>query len=60
MATGKAGKLKGFEIIKAIHLEPKVWSVDDDLLTPTFKFKRPMLQKKYQTVIDELYSSIKD
>lgn len=58
--TGKAEKLKGFELIKAVHLEPAMFSIEEDLLTPTFKLKRPQLQKKYQKVIDALYATVKE
>ena len=54
-ATAKEAKLKGFEIAKTIHLESALFSVENDLLTPTFKSKRPQLQKKYQAVIDAMY-----
>ena len=54
MATGKEEKLKSFELIKAVHLEAEPWSVDNDLLTPTFKLRRPQLQKRYQADIDAL------
>mmetsp|Transcript_9256 Transcript_9256/g.16316 ORF Transcript_9256/g.16316 Transcript_9256/m.16316 type:complete len:660 (-) Transcript_9256:759-2738(-) len=57
-ATGKADKLKGFEMIKALHIEPTLWSVEDNLLTPTFKLKRPQLKTKYQATIDALYASV--
>jgi long-subunit acyl-CoA synthetase (AMP-forming) len=40
--------LQGFEAIKGVLLEPEQFSVDNDCLTPTFKFKRPQLQKRYQ------------
>jgi hypothetical protein len=40
--------LQGFEAIKGVLLEPEEFSVDNDCLTPTFKFKRPQLQKRYQ------------
>ena len=59
-ATGKAEKLKGFELVRAVHLEPHPFAVEDDLLTPTFKLKRPQLQKKYQAVIDALYKECKE
>lgn len=59
-STGKADKLKGFELVKAVKLEPMQFSIEDDLLTPTFKFKRPQLQKKYQAAIDAMYVEIKE
>ncbi|XP_068644422.1 long chain acyl-CoA synthetase 4-like isoform X1 [Aristolochia californica] len=57
--TGKAKKLKGFELVKAIHLEPEPFDMERDLLTPTYKKKRPQLLKYYQNVVDELYKSAK-
>lgn len=42
-------------MIKKLHLESEVWSVDNGLLTPTFKMKRNELKKKYQSVLDSLY-----
>lgn len=59
-ATGKAEGLKGFEMIKALLLETKLFSVEDDLMTPTFKLKRPQLRTKYQPDIDVMYAGIKD
>ena len=58
VSTGKADKLNGFEIIKALHLEPRPFSVEDDLLTPTFKLKRPQMLKKYQAEVDALYKEL--
>ncbi|WIA35224.1 hypothetical protein OEZ86_003686 [Tetradesmus obliquus] len=57
-ATGKENKTKGFEAIKGVLLEPEQFSVDNDCLTPTFKFKRPQLQKRYQAKIDALYDKL--
>jgi long-chain acyl-CoA synthetase len=54
-ATAKDAKLKGFEVVKKIHIDSQLFSVENDLLTPTFKSKRPQLQKKYQKVIDQMY-----
>ncbi|OAY82753.1 Long chain acyl-CoA synthetase 4, partial [Ananas comosus] len=45
---GKEKKLKGFEFIKAIHLDPAPFDMERDLITPTFKKKRPQLLKYYQ------------
>jgi hypothetical protein len=32
--------------------------VENDLITPTFKFKRPQLQRRYQGEIDNMYRSL--
>ncbi|CAI0441664.1 unnamed protein product [Linum tenue] len=55
---GKEKKLKGFEFLKAAHLDPEPFDMERDLLTPTYKKKRPQLLKYYQNVIDEMYKSI--
>lgn len=57
--TAKEKQLKGFEFIKALHLDPVPFDMERDLLTPTFKKKRPQLQKYYQSVIDSMYKSTK-
>lgn len=36
-----------------------VIAVDNDLMTPSFKLKRPQLQKHYQKQIDEMYKEAK-
>ncbi|CAK7335715.1 unnamed protein product [Dovyalis caffra] len=54
---GKEKKLKGFELIKAIHLDPEPFDLERDLITPTYKKKRPHLLKYYQNVIDNMYKS---
>ncbi|XP_022738099.1 long chain acyl-CoA synthetase 5-like isoform X2 [Durio zibethinus] len=54
---GKEKKLKGFEFIKAVHLDPEPFDMERDLLTPTYKKKRPQLLKYYQSVIDNMYKS---
>ncbi|KAE8677960.1 Long chain acyl-CoA synthetase 2 [Hibiscus syriacus] len=55
--TGKEKKLKGFEFIRAVHLDPMPFDMERDLITPTFKKKRPQLLKYYQSVIDDMYKS---
>ncbi|OAY56365.1 long chain acyl-CoA synthetase 4 [Manihot esculenta] len=54
---GKEKKLKGFEFVKAVHLDPEPFDIERDLLTPTYKKKRPQLLKYYQDVIDKMYKS---
>ncbi|KAL6556441.1 Long chain acyl-CoA synthetase 4 [Orobanche gracilis] len=55
----KEKKLKGFEFIRAVHLDPVPFDMERDLITPTFKKKRPQLLKYYQSVIDNMYKGVK-
>ncbi|KAJ6393544.1 hypothetical protein OIU77_022894 [Salix suchowensis] len=54
---GKEKKLKGFELVRDIHLDPEPFDMERDLITPTYKKKRPHLLKYYQNVIDNMYKS---
>ncbi|XP_004143868.1 long chain acyl-CoA synthetase 4 [Cucumis sativus] len=53
----KEQKLKGYENIRAVHLDPLPFDIERDLLTPSFKKKRPQLLKYYQKEIDDMYKS---
>ncbi|KAK7004886.1 long-chain-fatty-acid--CoA ligase 5, partial [Biomphalaria glabrata] len=55
LEQGRLAELKGFEQVKDIYLEWDPFTVENDLLTPTFKNRRPTLRKKYRPIIDELY-----
>jgi long-chain acyl-CoA synthetase len=48
-------KFAKWEQIKRFELTPDVWTVDNNLLTPTFKPKRTEIQKKYQGLYDKIY-----
>ena len=45
-----------WETIKKIELTPEVWTVDNELLTPTFKPKREVIIKKYKDLYDRIYA----
>ena len=47
-------QLKGFEFIKDVHLEPVPFDMDRDLITPTYKKKRPQLLQYYQVLLIEI------
>lgn len=52
------GLLQGFEMIKSLYLDPEQFSVENGLMTPTFKLKRPPLKAKYTPQIDAMYKKI--
>ncbi|XP_031797985.1 long-chain-fatty-acid--CoA ligase 1 isoform X3 [Sarcophilus harrisii] len=56
---GKEAGLKPFEQVKGITLHSELFTVENGLLTPTLKSKRPELRKYFRSQIDELYSTIK-
>lgn len=55
-AFGKQNGLKGFEQVKKIYLTPDEFTVDNDLLTPTFKLKREVAKKKFASQIEAMYA----
>ncbi|KAM9770473.1 long-chain-fatty-acid--CoA ligase 1a [Menidia menidia] len=56
---GKESGLKSFEQVRDIALHPEMFTVQNGLLTPTLKSKRPQLQKRFREQIDNLYARIK-
>jgi long-chain acyl-CoA synthetase len=55
---GRAAQLRGFEHVSAITLVPEPFTVENELLTPTFKLKRPQAKVAYQALIDNMYENI--
>ena len=53
-SKSKTAKFNGIEIVKNIHLEAEMWTIDD-LLTPTFKLKRMEAENKYRSEIERMY-----
>ncbi|XP_042030202.1 long chain acyl-CoA synthetase 4-like isoform X2 [Salvia splendens] len=52
-------KLKGFEFIKGMYLEPVPFDMERDLITPTYKKKRNKFLKYYQKPIEDMYKNTK-
>ncbi|NOQ92407.1 MAG: AMP-binding protein [Flavobacteriaceae bacterium] len=44
-----------WETIKCFELTPEEWTVDNELLTPTFKPKREVILTKYKHLYDKIY-----
>ncbi|KAK9835226.1 hypothetical protein WJX81_007254 [Elliptochloris bilobata] len=59
LEEGRAAKLRGFEQVAAIRLTPDAFSVENGMLTPTFKLKRPQAKAAYEEAVQEMYSMLK-
>jgi len=57
-AIGKRGGLNSFEQVKAIALVDTPFTVENGLLTPTFKAKRNVLEKHFKLQLDALYEQL--
>jgi hypothetical protein len=44
--------------VAAIYLTPEMFAVENGLLTPTFKLKRPQVKSKYQSAVDAMYAKL--
>ncbi|KAL5484661.1 hypothetical protein EMCRGX_G021198 [Ephydatia muelleri] len=53
---GKKNGLSSLEQVKGIVLFPEGFTVENELLTPTFKMKRPELKKRFMEDIVKLYT----
>jgi len=60
VATGKEANLRGFEFFKNVILEVNSFTVENELMTPTFKLRRPNLTKKYKEALDKMYEEMGD
>lgn len=54
----RVAQLRGFEQVQAIHLHPEPFTVENNLLTPTFKLKRPQAKTRFQAEIDTMYAAL--
>ena len=55
---GKANKLSSLEKPKDVYIKTVPFSVENDLLTPTFKLKRNKAKDFYKTQIDAMYAEL--
>jgi long-chain acyl-CoA synthetase len=58
-ASAKENNLKGFEVLKDIHLSAEPFSTENDLMTPSFKLRRPQLKAFYKEKLDGMYEKLK-
>jgi len=53
LATGN--KFNGLERVKKMYLRQTEFTIEEDLLTPSMKLKRPVAAKFFKSEIDALY-----
>ncbi|GFS96040.1 long-chain-fatty-acid--CoA ligase 1 [Nephila pilipes] len=58
IALGRKSGLKSFEQVKDIYLHPRLFTIEDGLLTPTLKTKRLECRKNFKPQIDAMYSHL--
>ncbi|XP_063244280.1 long-chain-fatty-acid--CoA ligase 6 isoform X2 [Bacillus rossius redtenbacheri] len=58
VSWGKECGLRSFEQVKDIYLHPDPFSVQNGLLTPTLKSKRPQLKQYFKPQIEDMYSKL--
>lgn len=55
---GKKNGLKSFEQVKDIYLAPEAFTVENNLMTPTMKTKRPECKKFFMPQIETMYRTL--
>ncbi|XP_049803053.1 long-chain-fatty-acid--CoA ligase 1 isoform X1 [Schistocerca nitens] len=58
ISWGKEAGLKSFEQVKDVYLHPDPFSVQNGLLTPTLKSKRPQLKAYFKPQIEDMYAKL--
>lgn len=57
-ALGREAQLRGFEFVKAVTLTLEPFTMENGLLTPTFKIKRPQAKECFAKAISDMYSEL--
>ncbi|CDO99032.1 unnamed protein product [Coffea canephora] len=57
-AVGRAAQLRGFEFAKAVTLVLEPFTLENGLLTPTFKIKRPQAKAYFAKAIADMYAEL--
>lgn len=55
---GNAAKLHTFEKVADIYLSSEAFSIENDLLTPTLKSKRPKIAERFKDQIEDMYAKL--
>ncbi|PSS10138.1 Long chain acyl-CoA synthetase 6, peroxisomal like [Actinidia chinensis var. chinensis] len=57
-AVGREAQLRGFEFAKAVTLVLEPFTLENGLLTPTFKIKRPQAKAYFAKAISDMYAEL--
>lgn len=57
-AVGREAQLRGFEFAKAVTLVLEPFTMENGLLTPTFKIKRPQAKAYFAKAIADMYAEV--
>ncbi|KAI0154362.1 AMP-binding enzyme [Xylariaceae sp. FL1272] len=57
---GKKNKFNGYERVRNCVLDVEPFSVENELLTPTLKLKRPQTVRKFKAEIEKMYAEINE
>ncbi|VFQ69101.1 unnamed protein product [Cuscuta campestris] len=57
-AVGREAQLRGFEFAKAVTLVAEPFTIENGLLTPTFKVKRPQAKAYFADAISQMYDEL--
>ncbi|XP_058208511.1 long chain acyl-CoA synthetase 6, peroxisomal isoform X1 [Rhododendron vialii] len=57
-ALGREAQLRGFEFAKAVTLVHEPFTMENGLLTPTFKIKRPQAKAYFAKAIADMYAEL--
>ncbi|GJN74128.1 AMP-binding enzyme [Purpureocillium lilacinum] len=56
---GRSHKFNSFEKVRNVYLDIEPFTIENELLTPTLKLKRPQTAKAFRAQIDQMYDEIK-
>ncbi|XP_039000407.1 long chain acyl-CoA synthetase 6, peroxisomal-like isoform X2 [Hibiscus syriacus] len=57
-AVGREAQLRGFEFAKSVTLVLEPFTMENGLLTPTFKIKRPQAKEYFAKAISNMYAEL--
>ncbi|KAL1894574.1 medium-chain fatty acid-CoA ligase faa2 [Sporothrix stenoceras] len=57
---GKKHKFNGFEKIRNVYLDLEPFTVENELLTPTLKLKRPQAARAFRKELDQMYAELRE